>query len=62
VLGVGPDAPAASASMILHDTILDAGDRGTLCICAAGNYGGPVRYPAAFAECVAVGVDIVRNL
>ncbi len=52
---------APMASRILHDAILDAADRGTLCICAAGNYGGPVRYPAALPECVAVGALGVRG-
>lgn len=48
---------AARASQIEHDAVLDALDRGCLCICAAGNE-APARpdvaYPAAFAECVAV--------
>ena len=43
-----------AASQIELDAIRDALERGTLCICAAGNDGGSVNYPAAFAECVAV--------
>jgi subtilisin family serine protease len=41
-------------SLIEHDTIVDALERGTLCICAAANSSGPVEYPAAFPECIAV--------
>jgi subtilisin len=42
------------ASEIERDAIRDALERGTLCICAAGNSDGPVEFPAAFPECVAV--------
>ncbi|MET3438066.1 S8 family serine peptidase [Sphingomonas sp. 1185] len=45
---------AATPSEVIHDAILDAAERGTLCIVAAGNDDGPVNYPAAFPECVAV--------
>lgn len=45
---------AARGSLIERDAIQDALERGTLCICAAGNDGGPVNYPAAFPETVAV--------
>ena len=45
---------ADRGSEIERDAILDALERGTLCICAAGNSAGPVEYPAAFDETVAV--------
>jgi subtilisin family serine protease len=45
---------APVASEIEQDGIIDALERGTLCICAAANSNGPVEYPAAFPECVAV--------
>lgn len=42
-------------SEIERDAIIDALERGTLCICAAGNNGGPrPGFPAAFPETVAV--------
>ncbi|MDP8930364.1 MAG: S8 family serine peptidase [Actinomycetota bacterium] len=41
-------------SEIEHDAIIDAAERGTLCICAAANSAGPVEFPAAFPEAVAV--------
>lgn len=41
-------------SEIERDAIRDALERGTLCICAAANSAGPVEFPAAFPECVAV--------
>lgn len=37
-----------------RDAVQDALERGTLCICAAGNSAGDVGYPAAFPETVAV--------
>lgn len=43
-----------SSSEILRDAIVDALERGTLCVCAAGNSNGPVKYPAAFPETVAI--------
>ena len=42
------------SSSILEDAIQDAAERGTLCICAAGNSSGPVEFPGAFSEAVAV--------
>jgi subtilisin len=47
-LGGGPPSRAE------EDAIRDAAERGTLCICSAGNEGGPIDYPAAYPECVAV--------
>jgi subtilisin family serine protease len=41
-------------SQILEDVIQDAFERGTLCVCAAGNDAGPVNYPAAYQNCIAV--------
>jgi subtilisin len=41
-------------SEVLKDAIRDALARGTLCVCAAGNDGGPLNYPAAYEDCVAV--------
>jgi len=43
-----------TGSQIELDTIIDAFERGTLCICAAANSSGPVEFPAAFKETVAV--------
>jgi len=45
---------AERASDVERDAIRDALERGTLCICAAGNSGSVVQFPAAFTECVAV--------
>jgi subtilisin len=45
---------AQQPSQIEHDAILDALERGTLCVCAAGNSAGPVEWPARFPEGVAV--------
>lgn len=45
---------ASVGSQVELDAIKDALERGTLCICAAGNSNGPVEFPAAFAETVAV--------
>lgn len=45
---------ASIPSQVVHDAIIDAAERGTLCLCAAGNDGGAVNYPAAFPEAVAV--------
>jgi subtilisin len=47
-LGGGP------ASRAEEDAIRDALERGTLCICSAGNDAGPVNFPAAYPECVSV--------
>jgi subtilisin family serine protease len=49
-LSLGSSQP----SQIEHDAIIDAYERGTVCVCAAGNNAGPVNWPAAFPECVAV--------
>jgi subtilisin len=49
-LSLGASVP----SEVVHDAIIDAAERGTLCLCAAGNDAGPVNYPAAFPEAVAV--------
>lgn len=48
-LGGGPPSEAE------EDAIRDASERGTVCICSTGNSAGPVLYPAAYPECVAVG-------
>ncbi|HEX2698737.1 MAG TPA: S8 family serine peptidase [Acidimicrobiales bacterium] len=45
---------APQPSEIEHDAIVDASERGTLCVCAAANSAGPVEFPAAFPECIAV--------
>ena len=42
------------ASEIVRDAIIDAAERGTLCVCAAGNSRGKVEFPAAFAETMAI--------
>jgi hypothetical protein len=47
-LGGGP------ASQAEEDCIRDALERGTLCICSAGNEDGPIDYPGAYPECCAV--------
>ena len=52
---------AAAGSQIELDAIQDALQRGTLCVCAAGNDGGAVGFPAAFAEVVAVSAVGLKN-
>ncbi|MBR0719204.1 S8 family serine peptidase [Bradyrhizobium liaoningense] len=47
-LGGGPQSKAE------EDCIRDALERGTLCICSAGNDSGPVNFPGAYPECVSV--------
>ena len=47
-LGGGPPSQAE------EDAIRDALERGTLCICSAGNENGPIDYPGAYQECQAV--------
>jgi len=47
-LGGGPPSQAE------QDAIRDAAQRGTLCICSAGNEAGPIDFPAAYPECAAV--------
>lgn len=42
------------ASQIIDDAIQDALERGTVCVVAAGNSGGPVEYPARNHNCLAV--------
>ncbi len=42
------------SSELIQDAIQDAAERGTLCICAAGNSSGDVGYPAAEPEAVAI--------
>jgi subtilisin len=41
-------------SEIVHDAIIAAFERGSVCVCAAGNSADAVKWPAAFSECVAV--------
>ena len=41
-------------SQIERDAIIDALERGTLCVCAAANSAGPVEWPAAFPETLAI--------
>jgi subtilisin family serine protease len=52
---------ASSPSTIEHDAIVDALQRGTLCVCAAGNDGGAVSWPARFDEAVAVSAIGLKN-
>ena len=47
-LGGGPSSGAE------EDAIKDAAERGTLCICSAGNDNGPIEFPGAYPECEAV--------
>ena len=47
-LGGGPKSEAE------EDAIRDALERGTLCICSAGNDNGPIEFPGAYSECAAV--------
>jgi subtilisin family serine protease len=47
-LGGGPK------SMAEEDAIRDAAERGTLCVCSAGNDNGPIEFPGAYPECAAV--------
>jgi subtilase family protein len=41
-------------SEVLRDAIRYALEHGVLCVCSAGNNGGPIDYPAALSETVAV--------
>ena len=50
-MSLGSPNPSAE----LHDAIKAANDAGVIIVCAAGNDGGPVNYPAAFMETIAVG-------
>lgn len=45
---------SSEPSQIILDAIQDALERGTLCVCAAGNEGKAVGYPAAFEQTLAV--------
>lgn len=45
---------APRGSEIVHDAIIIAAERGTLCVCAAANSNGPVEFPAAFPETLAI--------
>src|SRR5262249_28385815 len=45
---------ATTPSEVVHDALIDAVERGTLCVCAAGNDGAAVNFPAAFPEALAV--------
>ena len=47
-LGGGPQSGAE------EDAIRDAAERGTLCVCSAGNDNGPIEFPGAYPECAAV--------
>lgn len=47
-LGGGPPSQAE------EDAIRDATERGTLCVCSAGNENGPIDFPGAYPECQAV--------
>ncbi len=49
-LSLGSESP----SEIERDALVDAFERGTLAICAAGNDDGPVSYPASYDVAVAV--------
>ena len=49
-LSLGARAP----SEVERDAIVDAAEHGTLCVCAAANSNGPVEYPAAFEETLAI--------
>lgn len=42
------------ASQAEEDVIRDAAERGTLCVCSAGNHNGPLEFPAGYPECAAV--------
>jgi subtilisin len=52
---------ADSPSQIEHDAIVDAFERGTVCVCAAGNTAGAIAYPAAFPEAVSVSALGLRG-
>jgi len=49
------------ASEIEYDAIASAHEIGTLCLCAAGNSGGAVAYPAAFPIAVAISAVGKQN-
>lgn len=54
-LGTSVDLP------LLHDAVRDATNRGITVVAAAGNSGGPVLYPAAYSEVIAVGMTDDRD-
>jgi subtilisin family serine protease len=57
-MSLGSNKPDAR----LHDALKAAHSGGIVVVCAAGNDGGAVNYPAAFQETIAVGaVDKNRN-
>ena len=56
-MSLGADSP----STIEQDAIQDALQRGTLCVCASGNDSGPVSFPGAFAEVIAVSAVGLRG-
>ena len=45
---------APMGSEIVRDAIIDAAERGTLCVCAAANSNGEVEFPAAFPETLGI--------
>jgi len=58
-MSLGSPSPNAE----VHDAIRSATSAGVIVVCAAGNDGGPVNYPAAFTETIAVGaVDHAGNV
>ena len=52
---------ASRPSQIERDAIIDAAERGTLCICAAGNSAGAVQWPGAFPEAIAASALGLRG-
>lgn len=50
-MSLGSPRPSAA----VHGAVQYACDQGVIVVCAAGNDGGPVNYPAGFDETVAVG-------
>lgn len=58
-MSLGSPKPSA----IVHEAIRKASDAGVIIVCAAGNDGGAVNYPAAFQETIGVGaVDKAGNV
>lgn len=52
---IGMSLGSESPDPRLHAAIKSAHEAGVIVVCAAGNDGGSVNYPAAFAETIAVG-------
>lgn len=50
-MSLGSPGPSAE----VHSAIREAHAKGVIIVCAAGNDGGPVSYPAAFVETIGVG-------